>query len=112
MLGETETRWRPKTRAKNKLILNMKNILNPRLMKEKITVIEYYSSQEDMEEEESLSSQPVHIQKEHSVILESSTSKDEITEQSIDCSPERVRSPKVPVEEEAVKNEEDDDLIF
>ena len=56
MLGETGTRWRPKTRAKNKLRLNMKKILNPRLMKEKITVIEDYSSQEEMEEEESLSS--------------------------------------------------------
>ena len=50
MLGETKTRWRPKTRAKNKLTLNMKKILNPRIMKEKITVIEDSSSQEDMEE--------------------------------------------------------------
>ena len=40
MLGEIEARWRPKTRAKNKLRFNMKKILNPRLMKEKITVIE------------------------------------------------------------------------
>ena len=54
-------RWRPKIRDKNKLRLNMKNILNPRLMKEKIIVIEDSSSQEDMEEEESLSSQQVHI---------------------------------------------------
>ena len=51
MLGETEARWRPKTRAKNKLRLNMMNILNPRLMKKKIIVIEDSSSQEDMEEE-------------------------------------------------------------
>ena len=56
MLGETEMRWRPKTRAKNKLRLNMKKILNPRLMKEKIIVIEDSSTQEDMEEKESLSS--------------------------------------------------------
>ena len=61
MLGEIETRWRPNTRAKSKLRLNMKIILNPRLMKEKITMIEYSSSQEDMEEEETISSQQVHI---------------------------------------------------
>ena len=39
MIGKSN--WRPKTRANNKLILNMKIILNPRLMKEKITEIEY-----------------------------------------------------------------------
>ena len=103
MLGETEARWRPKTRDKSKLRLNMKNILNPRLMKEKITVIEYYSSQEDKEEEEILISQQIHVQKEHSVILESSIGRDKIAEQSIDFSPERVRSSEVPVEEKAVK---------
>ena len=48
MLGESN--WRPKTRAKNKLRLNMKRILNPSSVKEKITVIEGSSSQEDMGE--------------------------------------------------------------
>ena len=47
MIGKSN--WRPKTRAKNKLILNMKIILNPRLMKDKITEIEDSSSQEDVE---------------------------------------------------------------
>ena len=42
MIGESN--WRPKTRPKNKLRLNMKNILNPKLAKEKITVIEGSSS--------------------------------------------------------------------
>ena len=42
MLGETK--GRPKTRVKNKLRLNMKRILNPKLRKEKITVIEDSSS--------------------------------------------------------------------
>ena len=65
----------------------MKKILNPRLMKEKVIVIEDSSSQEDMEEEESLSSQPVHIQKEYSVILESSTGRDKITEQLLGRAP-------------------------
>ena len=78
MLGETERRWRPKPRAKNKLRLNIKTILNPRLMKEKIVVIEDSSSQEDMKEEEILISQQVHIKKEHLVILESSTGRDKV----------------------------------
>ena len=46
------------------------------------------------------------------MILESSTGRDKIAEHSKDFSPERVRSPEVLVEEEVVKNEEDDDLIF
>ena len=71
-------KWRPKTRAKNKLRLNMKKILKPRLMKEKITVIEDSSSQEDMEEKEILSPQQVHIHKEHLVILESSIGREKM----------------------------------
>ena len=46
------------------------------------------------------------------MILESSTGIDKIAEQSKDFSTKKVRSPEVPVKEEAVKNEEDDDLIF
>ena len=41
-------RWRPKIRAKNKLRLGMKKILNPKFAKEKVTVIEDSSSQEDL----------------------------------------------------------------
>ena len=51
-----EVNWRPKTRVKNKLILNMKKILNPKLRKEKNIVIED-STYEEMEEEEDLISQ-------------------------------------------------------
>ena len=36
-----EVNWRPKTRVKNKLRLNMKKILNPKLRKENIIVIEH-----------------------------------------------------------------------
>ena len=78
MLGERK--WRPKTRAKNKLRLNMKRILNPKLRKEKITMIEDHSYQEYMEEEENLSSRQVHTEKEHSVILESSSGNDKVSE--------------------------------
>ena len=75
-------------------------------------MIEYSSFEEDMEDEENCSSQQIHIKKEHSVILESYTCKNKVAKQSIDFSTERVRSPEVPVKEEAIKNEEDDDLIF
>ena len=47
MIGESN--WRPKTRAKSNLRLNMKRILNPRLMKDKIIKIKDSSSQEDAE---------------------------------------------------------------
>ena len=50
MLGEIGIAWRPKTRPKNKLRLNMKKLLNPKLAKKKITVIEDSSSQEELEE--------------------------------------------------------------
>ena len=66
-----EVNWRPKTKVKNKLRLNMKKILNPKLRKEKITMIEDSTSEEDMEEEEDLSCQQVYIKKENSVLLES-----------------------------------------
>ena len=54
MLGEIGVGWRPKTRAKNKLRLNMKKLLNPKLAQKKITVIEESSSQEELEENEGL----------------------------------------------------------
>ena len=56
-----ELKWRLKTIAKNKLRLNTKKILNPKLKKEKITVIEDSSSDEDVEGEEELSPQQVYI---------------------------------------------------
>ena len=54
MLGEIGVGWRPKTKPKNKLRLNMKKLLNPKLAQEEITVIEDSSSQEELEEDESL----------------------------------------------------------
>ena len=52
MLGEAGAVWRPKTRSKNKLRLNMKKLLNPKLAKEKVTVIEDSSSQEKLGDSE------------------------------------------------------------
>ena len=65
-----------------------------------------------MEEEENLSSHQVHTEKEHSLILESSSGKDKVSKQPINFSTERCKFPEVFVEEEKVKDEEDDDLIF
>ena len=39
MLEEVGALWRPKTRLKNKLKLNMKKILNPKLAEKKVTII-------------------------------------------------------------------------
>ena len=52
MLGEVGAVWRPKTRLKNKLRLNMKKLLNPKLAKEKVTVIKDSSSQEKLDDSE------------------------------------------------------------
>ena len=49
MVGELAPGWRPKTRPKNKLRLNMKKLLNPKLNKEGITVIDDSSSDEKLD---------------------------------------------------------------
>ena len=50
MLGEIGVGWRPKTRPKNKLRLDMIKLLNPKLAQKKFTVIEDSSSQEELED--------------------------------------------------------------
>ena len=52
MLGEVGAVWRPKTRMKNKLRLNMKKLLNPKLAEKKVTIIEDSSSQEKLGDSE------------------------------------------------------------
>ena len=94
MIGESN--WRPKTRPKNKLILNMKNLLNPKLAKEKITVIDSdSSSQENLKEDEGLSEQ-VNNKREDSVIEKPSLVKDIVKEQSKDFSFKDDKYKKVP----------------
>ena len=65
-----ESKWRPKTRVTNELRLNMKKILNPKMKKEKVTVIEYSSSEENTGNEEDSSSHQHYIQEDHLVSLE------------------------------------------
>ena len=71
MLGEST--WRNKTRPKNKLRLNMKKLLNPKLAKEKIIVInsEDSSSQENLKDDEDLYEQ-VENKREYLVIKKDS----------------------------------------
>ena len=52
MLGKVATIQRPKTRPKNNLRLNMKKLLNPKLDKEKVTVIQDSSSEEKLDDSE------------------------------------------------------------
>ena len=49
MVGEFAPGWRPKTRSKNKLRLNMKKLLNPKLNTEEVTVLDNSSSDEKLE---------------------------------------------------------------
>ena len=82
MIGESNQR--PKTIPKNKLRLNMKKIWNPKLAKEKITVIDSdSSSQENLKEDEDLFEQ-VDNKREDSVIEKPSPVKDIVKEQSKD----------------------------
>ena len=49
MLGEFAPGWRPKTRPKNKLRLNMKKLLDPCLNVEGVTILDELSSDEKAE---------------------------------------------------------------
>ena len=49
MMGELASGWRPKTRPKNKLRLNMKKLLNPKLNTVEVTVLDDDSSDEKIE---------------------------------------------------------------
>jgi len=90
----------------------MKKLLNPKLAKEKITVIdsEDSSSQENLKEDEDLSEQ-VDNKREDSVVEKPSLVKDTVKEQSKDFSFKEDKSQKVPVAE-TEQHEEDDEEIF
>ena len=49
MVGELALGWRPKTRPRSKFRLNMKKLLNPKLNKEGVTVIDDSSSDEKLD---------------------------------------------------------------
>ena len=111
MIGESN--WRPKTIPKNKLRLNLKKLLNPKLAKENITVIdsEDSSSQENLKEDEDLSEQ-VDNKREDSVIENPSLVKDTVKEQSKDFSFKGDKSQKVPVVETKQHEEDDEEILI
>ena len=71
MLREIGVGRRPKTRPKNKLRLNMKKLLNPKLAREKITIVEDSSSQEELEEDENLNDRKIKGKKQFSLKVNS-----------------------------------------
>ena len=89
----------------------MKNILNPKLAKEKITVIEDSSSLEDLKEDEDLNFEHVNSKREDSVTVKPSLVKDTFVEQYKYSIIKGDRSQKVTI---AVteQHEEDDEEIF
>ena len=66
MLGEIPLVWRTKTRPKNKLRLNMKKLLNPKLTKERVTVIDDSSSEEKLndDKDDSKGKKPIESKRE------------------------------------------------
>ena len=79
MLGEIGVGWRPKTIPKNKLRLNTKKILNPKLAQEKITIVEDSSSQEELEEYENLNDRKIKGKKQVSLKVNSPSTKIKIS---------------------------------
>ena len=90
----------------------MKKLLNPKLAKEKITVIdsEDSSSQENLKEDEDLSEQ-VDNKREDSVIEKASLVKDTVKEQSKDFSFKGDNSKQVPVTVTEQHKEDDEEIL-
>ena len=84
MLGDVGVGWRPK----NKLRLNMKKLLNPKLAQEKITILE------DLEEDESLNVKKVKIRKQDSLMVNSSSVQIKILEHLEDFKKKENLSPQ------------------
>ena len=78
-----------KTRAKSKLRLNMKRILNVKLKEENITVIEDSSTEEDMGGEEELIPRQVYSEEEYPVSFKLSQGRDKVSEEPITFSVEK-----------------------
>ena len=70
MLGEIAAVWRPKTRPKNKLRLNIKKLLNPKLTKERVTIIYDSSSKEKLndDKDDSKGKKPIESKREFVMI--------------------------------------------
>ena len=66
MLGDISIVWRPKTRPRNKLRVNMKRLLNPKLSKQRVTVIDDSSSDEKLNDDkgDSKGKSPMELERE------------------------------------------------
>ena len=107
-----ESNWRPNTKATNKLRLNTKQILNPKIQNEKVTVIEDSSSEENKENEEDSSSQQHYIQEDHLVSLVPVQGGHKASEGQTTFITEQGIALGVSFVQEAMKDKHEDDLIF
>ena len=98
------SKWRPTTRATNKIRLNMKIILNPKLQNEKITVIRDSSSEENNESEENLIPQQNYIQEDHLISLEPVQENHEVLEKQVTPIIEQGMNSRASFAEEAMKD--------
>ena len=99
-------RWRPKTR------LNMKLIMNPKMKKEMITIIQYSSSDENKESKENLKPQQDYIQEEHPISPEPVQEGHEVSKEHVTPIREQGMTSVVSFAEVAMKNKKEEDLIF
>ena len=90
----------------------MKRILNPKMKKEKVTVIEDSSSEENMENEEDLSSQQHCIQEDHLVSLEPVQGGHKASEGNNTFITKHGLASGISSVQEAMKDKQEDDLIF
>ena len=134
MLGEITIVWRPKTRPKNKLRLNMKKLLNPKLAKEKVTVIEDSSSEDKLDDSEggNKGKKPIESkgksvmtntkifniflevrnqmlqEQQQSEVKISCLEKKEIDQEEVSCNTEKEEHPKFPVTSTELMNEDEE----
>ena len=90
----------------------MKRILNPRLQKDKITVIEDSSSEENNESEENLSPHQNYSQKDHLISSEMIQENHDGSEKQVTPIIEHGMNSGVSFAKEAMKDWQEEDLIF
>ena len=90
----------------------MKRLLNPKLKKEKITIIQDSSSDENKESKKNLKPQQDCIQEDHPISLEPVQEGHEVSEEQAAPIMEQGMTSVVSFAEAAMKNRKEEDLIF
>ena len=90
----------------------MKILLNPKMKKDKITVIQDSSSDENKENKESLKPQQDYIQEDHPITPEPVQEGHEVSKEKDTPIMEQGMTLGVSFAEEAMKNKQEEDLIF